>query len=165
MTVAAVHLHHSPNQSPRPDGVAIDAIIVHADAGRTTRGTLAWIGDPASKVSYHYLIGRDGAVHACVPDERKAWHAGISSLHGRALCNEFSLGVAFANDQRGEPFTPSALAAGVSLCADLCRRYGIPLTRIARHSDVSPGRKVDPGPLFPWADFRIRIGDALKGGS
>lgn len=161
----AVYIHHSPNQSPRPDGVGIDALVIHADAGRSTQGTLDWICDATSKVSYHYLIGREGAMHQCVPDDRKAWHAGLSSLHGRKLCNDYSIGVAFANDQRGEPFQPAAMAAGVRLCADLCRRYEIPLTRIARHSDVSPGRKVDPGPLFPWADFLVRIGQALKEGT
>ena len=160
MTIAIIK-RDSPNQSPRPEGFSVDVIVLHADAGKSDAGTISWIQSPESKVSYHYLCGRDGKVYQFVPDERKAWHAGVSSFEGRAFCNNYSLGVSFANDQKGEAFTPAQIDAGVELVADLCRIYEIPLKRITTHAVVSPGRKHDPGPLFPLHEFLARVGAIL----
>jgi N-acetylmuramoyl-L-alanine amidase len=143
----------SPNQSARTNGVGIDCIVLHADAGKTDEGTIAWIESPDSKVSYHYLIDRAGVVHQFVPDERKAWHAGVSRFKGRDNCNDYSIGVSFANDQRGEPIAPDQVVVGAELVALLCLRHKIPVDRITTHAVVSPGRKRDPGSLFPLSAF------------
>jgi N-acetylmuramoyl-L-alanine amidase len=147
----------SPNQSARPDGTAIDCIVLHADAGMTDEGTVSWIKSAESKVSYHYLVGRTGTVWQFVDDLEKAWHAGVSTFQGRAFCNNYSIGVAFANNQKGEAFTASQVAVGAQLVADLCRTYGIPVERITTHAVVSPGRKHDPGPLFAFDSFIARV--------
>lgn len=147
----------TPHQSARPVGTVIDLIVLHADAGMSDAGTVSWIGNPTSKVSYHYLVGRDGTVYQFVPDERKAWHAGVSTFKGRNLCNDFSLGVSFANDQKGEAFPDEQIDAGVELVAALCRRHDIPVERITTHAAISPGRKFDPGPRFPLAAFIARV--------
>jgi N-acetyl-anhydromuramyl-L-alanine amidase AmpD len=151
----------SPNQSARPDGTAIDCIVIHADAGKTDQGTISWILKRKSNVSYHYLVTRQGVVYQFVDDDQKAWHAGVSEFKGRKFCNNYSIGVSFANDQKGEAFTSGQVDAGVALVADLCRTYGIPVERVTTHAVVSPGRKVDPGPLFPWATFTARVGAIL----
>lgn len=154
----------SPNQNARPEGVRVDAIVLHADAGQTDAGTISWLVSPVSKVSYHYLIGRDGSVHQFVADDQRAWHAGKSAWQGRADCNSYSIGVSFANDQSGEPFKPAALAAGVQLVADLCAKHRIPLVRVFTHAACAtpPGRKHDPGPLFPLAKFLTDVGARLR---
>lgn len=152
----------SPNHGKRPEGVAIDCLVLHADAGRSEEGTLSWLANPASKVSYHYLVGRTGTVYQCVPDKRRAWHAGVSTFKGRANVNDCSLGVSFANRQDGEPFPGAQLAAGAQLVADLCRKHAIPLDRITTHAIISPGRKHDPGPLFPLATFVRTVGALLS---
>jgi len=151
----------SPNQSPRKEGSVISALILHADAGKSDAGTIHWLQDPASKVSYHYLIGRDGKVYQFVPDARTAWHAGVSTFEGVANCNEYTLGIAFANDQLGEAFTAAQLDSGVVLVTGRCLAHNIKLTRITTHAVVAPGRKHDPGPLFPLNDFLARIGAQL----
>ena len=154
----------SPNFSKRPEGTRISAIILHADAGKTEEGTLSWIckkhDDPKKNVSYHYLVGRDGTVYQIVADSLKAWHAGASTFRGRANCNDYSIGVSFANDQLGEQFPLDQITAGADLTALLCLRHDIPLDRITTHAKVSPGRKRDPGPLFPFSAF-IRSVDGL----
>lgn len=151
----------SPHHNARPAGTKIDLVVLHADAGRTEEGTLGWLASKESGVSYHYLIGRLGTIYQCVPDKRRAWHAGASVFEGRPNCNNYSLGVSFANRQDGEPFNARQLEAGVRLVADLCARHGIPVERITTHAAVSPGRKVDPGPLFPLEDFLARVAAAL----
>lgn len=151
----------SPNFGRRPEGTVVDCIVLHADAGRSDAGTVSWIMAPASKVSYHFLVGRNGTIYQFVQAHLRAWHAGVSSFSGRQNVNDFSLGVAFANDQRGEPFSAAQLAAGVELVAGLCQSYKIPLRRITTHAAISPGRKHDPGPLFPLETFLADVGARL----
>jgi N-acetyl-anhydromuramyl-L-alanine amidase AmpD len=109
--------------------------------------------NPESKVSYHYLVGRSGTVYQFVADNRRAWHAGVSTYRGQSDCNNFTLGVSFANNQKGEPFPPDQITAGAELVALLCLRHGIPVDRITTHAAVSPGRKTDPGKLFNLPHF------------
>lgn len=151
----------SPNHSARPAGVSISAIILHADASGAESATISWLQSPASKVSYHYLIGRKGEVYQFVADERRAWHAGVSSFAGVGNVNDYSIGVSFSNLCDGrEPYTPVALQVGVELCAELMARHpAITVARIATHEAVAlpPGRKHDPGHLFPLANFLSRV--------
>lgn len=158
MKAPVISFVRSPNFGRRPDGARVDCLVLHADASRSEVGTIEWIRRPESKVSYHYLIHRDGAITQFVPGAMRAWHAGASAFQGRVNVNDFSLGVAFSNDQRGEPFRVAQLQAGVELVADLCWEYRIPLPRITTHAAIAPGRKTDPGPLFPLAAFLTDVG-------
>ena len=150
----------SPNYNNRPEGTIVDMIVLHADASKSLRGSLDWIRDPRSRVSYHYLIGRLGNVYECVQPSKRAWHAGKSAYQGRPDCNDHSIGVCLSNDQLGEPFTEAAIEAAIRLCAALILRHpGITVDRITTHADVAlpKGRKHDPGPLFPLATFLDRV--------
>lgn len=158
--------HPSPNQGPRPEGALITAIVLHADAGKTDEGTINWCTQRASKVSYHYLVGRGGLVHQFVEDERRAWHAGVSSFGGRPNCNDYTLGICFANNQQGEPFPDVQISAGVVLVAAKCAAYGIAPECVTTHAYVAEpmGRKSDPGPKFPLHQFLKRVRAVLETG-
>lgn len=150
----------SPNQGRRPIGGAVDAIVLHADGSPRLSSSLNWIMQSASKVSYHYLVGRAGHVYECVAPTRRAWHAGVSEFGGVKDCNNFSVGVCLSNDQKAEPFADAQLEAGARVCAMLMHRFpGITLERITSHAVVAlpPGRKVDPGPRFPLTVFLDRV--------
>lgn len=148
----------SPNRSSR-DGHKPTMIVIHGDAGTSDAGTVSWLKNPDSNVSYHYLIGRDGAVYQFVPDSEKAWHAGKSWFHGEEVggsVNPISLGVAFANNGRGDEFyTREQYREGGKLVAALCKAHGIPLHRVRGHFEVSPGRKSDPWSWFNWRTFYL----------
>jgi N-acetylmuramoyl-L-alanine amidase len=154
----------SPNHSARPAGTIIDAICLHADASPTVAQSLSWILSAQSKVSYHYLIGRMGDVYECVHPSRKAWHAGVSVFEGRPNVNDYSIGVSFGNKNDGqEPYRADQIEAGVALCVDLIRRWpAITVERITMHSVISPGRKTDPGPLFPFDSFVAEVQSRLR---
>ena len=155
-----IYQRPSPNQGRRPIGVDVSAIVLHADASTSTNGTLTWIKSPASKVSYHYLIGRAGHVYECVAPTRRAWHAGTSSFMGQRDCNNYSVGVCFSNNQRNEEFPDRQIEAGAELVAGLMHRYPlITLARITTHAVVATpkGRKTDPGPRFPTLHFLSRV--------
>jgi N-acetylmuramoyl-L-alanine amidase len=147
--------HPSPNHSARPPGVAPRLIVLHADAGQSDAGTLAWCADPASKVSYHALVGRRGSLYTLVPFTRKAWHAGVSAWQGIANVNDFSLGFAFANRHDGaEPLTPGQIDVMLGLVEGWARGV-VTLEAVTTHADVSPGRKTDPlkCPGFHFPDY------------
>lgn len=161
-----VFKRESPNQNSRPHGVIVDAVVLHADAAPTVAQSLSWILSPVSRVSYHYLIGRLGDVYECVPPARRAWHAGVSAFEGRKDCNNYSVGVSFGNlCNHVEPYRADQIEAGVALCVDLIRKWpAITVERIATHEAVAlpPGRKHDPGPLFPLSDFLAEIRSRLS---
>jgi N-acetylmuramoyl-L-alanine amidase len=151
----------SPNHSSR-EGHRISMVIIHGDAGKSDAGTVAWVQNPESKISYHYLVGRDGTVYRFVAESEKAWHAGVSAFHGEEIGNSVnptSIGVALANDGLGgEAYRPIQYEVAAELVQDICKRHGIPLHRVRSHADVSPGRKTDPWKWFDWQTFYCAFG-------
>ncbi len=148
MTSFRVPAHWSWRPSPNHNGRGasrVTAIVLHADAADRVESALSWITSATSKVSYHVLVGRNGTIFACVNPDRRAWHAGASSLDGVSDCNTFSVGVCLSNRNDGrEPYPIAQRGAAADVCALLCAHYGIPVSRIVTHAQVAPGRKTDP---------------------
>lgn len=109
------------------------------------------------KVSAHFFIRRDGETIQFVPCEKRAWHAGESCWQGKARCNDYSIGIELEGDDN-TPFTDIQYAVLAALTGVLQRSY--PITGIAGHSDIAPGRKTDPGPCFDWARYRAALAAA-----
>ena len=106
------------------------------------------------EVSSHLLIERTGRVVQFVPFDKRAWHAGASSFNGRENCNDFSIGIELEGTDC-QPFTEVQYQQLASIVKSLMRSYPkITSNRITGHSDIAPGRKSDPGPLFDWVYFR-----------
>ena len=143
----------SPNHDARPDGVAIDMLILHYTGMRTAQDALDRLRDPAARGSCHYTVDEDGTVYRMVPEERRAWHAGVSRWAGRPGCNDFSVGIEIVNPGHEwgyRPFPEAQMAAVEALAAGIAARWNIPAARVLGHSDVAPERKQDPGELFDW---------------
>ena len=146
-------LRASPNHGPRLRGDAPDAVILHYTGMTDGEAAIAWLCDPASSVSCHYVVEEDGGVLQLVAEARRAWHAGRSVWAGDTDMNSASIGIEIVNAGHigGLPPYPEAqVAAVIALVDDIVRRHGIPAARVLAHSDVSPGRKEDPGERFPW---------------
>lgn len=115
---------------------------------------------PQGRVSAHVLIRRDGTPAQFVPFAARAWHAGVSQYQGRSACNDFSIGIelegtddtAFEAAQYG---TLAALIRALLACYDT-----LAATRIVGHSDIAPGRKLDPGTKFDWPRLRTAVASA-----
>jgi AmpD protein len=111
------------------------------------------------KVSSHYLIDRRGKVIELVDPNQMAWHAGESAFKGRKDCNPFSIGIELEGSP-SHPFTEEQYRSLIELCLLLMERYPLITTeRIVGHSDIAPGRKVDPGPFFRWERLRDVLRD------
>jgi N-acetylmuramoyl-L-alanine amidase len=141
----------SPNFNERPS--AIDAIIIHYTDMASAEAALAWLVNPASQVSAHYLIDEEGHVYGLVDEKHRAWHAGESYWQGCTNLNDCSIGIELANPGHTngyQPFPETQIISLIKLCLDIQKRWNIPNARILGHSDISPQRKQDPGHLFPW---------------
>ncbi len=92
----AAQMRRSPHHSSRR-GQVVTAIIYHFTAGPSLASTVRWFRNPRSRVSAHYVIGRNGAIVQMVPLARAAWHAGRSVLAGRRRVNRSSIGIELAN--------------------------------------------------------------------
>ena len=100
-------------------------------------------------MSAHYLVGRDGRRYQLVADGERAWHAGPGRWGTITDVNSASIGIELANDG-STPFAQPQIASLLRLLGDLTDRLHIPRAQIVGHEDFAPGRKDDPGPLFPW---------------
>lgn len=114
------------------------------------------------RVSAHCLIDRCGVITQYVNFNDRAWHAGISSFEGRERCNDFSIGIELEGSNE-QPFTDAQYEALQQLTKCIISAYpGITLKRIVGHSDISPGRKIDPGQYFDWTRYLSGINSQFK---
>lgn len=130
-----------------------DMIVLHYTGMPTGQAALERMRDPAAKVSAHYMVEEDGQIFSLVPEERRAWHAGVSFWKGEENLNGVSIGVEIVNPGHEfgyRPFPEVQIGAVIDLIADIRSRWQVPDGRILGHSDIAPARKTDPGELFPW---------------
>lgn len=85
-----------------------------------------------------------------VAEEHRAWHAGAGEWCGLQDINSRSIGIEL--DNRGDhPFAARQMDVLEALLRDLLQRWDIGGAAVIAHSDMAPGRKVDPGEKFDWA--------------
>lgn len=120
---------------------------------------LSWLCNPVSRVSSHYLLREDGGVECLVPEEKRAWHAGVSAWEGVFRLNNRSIGIEIVNlghQPTASPYPAHQIGALIDLIGQIRARWPVARRHVVGHSDVAPGRKIDPGEAFPWQ----RIADA-----
>jgi N-acetylmuramoyl-L-alanine amidase len=143
----------SPNHAARPDPARIDMLVLHYTGMRTAAQAVERLCDPDARVSAHYVIEENGVIWRLVPENRRAFHAGVSCWEGESDLNAVSLGIEIVNPGHEwgyRPYPEAQMAAVEALCADLISRHAIPAHRVVGHSDIAPDRKADPGELFDW---------------
>lgn len=144
----------SPHCSARR-GARIRWVVLHADVSPRESSTVDWLTHPASQVSYHALVHRDGTLTRFVPDELAAWACGVSQWQGVVGLNRHTLSLAFANRHDSvERLTAAQLGRAQALVAHWRGLHRV--EDVLTHAQISPGRKTDPGriPNFRLADFR-----------
>jgi len=112
-------------------------------------------------VSSHYLVRDDPpTVYRLVDENRRAYHAGVSSWKGQTQLNAASIGIEIVNgglrDGAWREYPKAQMDVVMALVQDIVARHEIRPDRVVGHSDIAPQRKVDPGPRFPWK----RLADA-----
>ncbi len=151
----------SPNHDTR-GGQTVDMLLLHYTGMKTGEAALERLCDPSAKVSAHYMIEEDGRVFRLVPEDRRAWHAGVACWAGQRDINACSIGIELVNPGHEfgyRDFTAEQMESLVTLCHKVLGRHAIAPARVLGHSDVAPARKQDPGERFDWAALaRASIG-------
>lgn len=164
----AANFISSPNYDARPDGLATTLIVLHNISlppgefgGSGVQALFTHTLDPlehpyyahiaANRVSAHFFIQRGGQILQFVSCDQRAWHCGVSQWREQERCNDFSIGIELEGTDT-QPFDSRQYASLIPLIRVLCANY--PITAIAGHEHIAPGRKTDPGPFFDWANIR-----------
>lgn len=124
-------------------------VIIHHTAQKSTGQTLRTFTLPRTQVSAHYVIGKDGKVYHMLSDYLRAWHAGAGSWGNSTDINSSSVGIELDNNGF-EPFPEPQVSSLITVLAKLKTEHKIPTANFIGHSDIAPGRKVDPNANFPW---------------
>lgn len=148
----------SPNQSA---GQPSKRVIIHATRSGVSmnpsefNGTLNWFASPASQVSAHWVIGRDGRKARVVPDNAIAWHA---AEHNDAF------GIELEQGAESDGFTEKQVDSLLEISRHYIVEYGVEPVHIqditqsgfVGHQETPQGLRVgksDPGSLFNWGAF------------
>jgi len=133
----------------------ITCLILHHTAGSLPSSLEILQGkDPKHKVGVHYVVTDEPKprVIRMVPEHLAAYHAGKSAWGKLIGLNQHSIGIEIINyDGNVYPYSEAQADIIFALCEEIIRRHDIKPWNVVGHSDVSVGRKVDPGSKFPWA--------------
>ena len=143
----------SANFGDRNKGRLADMILLHYTGMPDVEGAIAQLCTAGTDVSAHYIVLEDGRIVQCVPESKRAWHAGVSCWAGEEDINSCSIGVEIINrghDWGYPDFPLRQIAAVIALCRGIMLRRKVSSHRVLAHSDVAPARKKDPGEKFPW---------------
>ena len=135
---------------------SIKIIVIHYTGMQSERESLIRLCDPASKVSSHFVINRNGKIYRLVKDNCIAWHAGKSCWGKFKNINKDSVGIELVNKGHYlgyESFSKQQMLSLITICKKLIKKYKIKKKNIVGHSDISPLRKIDPGEKFPWKEL------------
>jgi N-acetyl-anhydromuramyl-L-alanine amidase AmpD len=121
------------------------AIVLHHTAG-SYAGSVSWCMDPASRVSYHAIVAKDGRRTVLADPDERTWHAGVSSWRGKRDLNSWSIGAAFEGDTNKRQLGEAEMASMADYVVPLLQKYRLSLADVTDHRTVSPGRKDDLAP-------------------
>jgi N-acetylmuramoyl-L-alanine amidase len=177
----------SPNHKARRAGVRVDTVLLHHTGSGPRDNSVAWLCNPESMVSAHYVVDRDGKVYRLVDEKRAALHAGLGRLPWEPEVgydfNHRSVGVEIVNVGDGkEPFTEAQYRALGELVPAIVFRLadahdggllrvrpvegpppGVDQYTVTGHRDVACdkagryGRKTDPADNFDWGRIRAAL--------
>ena len=98
---------------------AIKNIVVHyvGNAGSTAENNARYFNNlkngPGTYASAHYIIGNDGVVIRCVPENEVAYHA--------SSANNYSIGIEVCHPDNTGKYTDLAYKSLIELLVDLCK--------------------------------------------
>ncbi len=170
----------SANQNSR-----VNYLVIHATSENFTESLRLLTTATNNPVSSHYLVptendatypDKDLKTFSLVPEERRAWHAGISRWGQETGLNDRSIGIEVVNEFKCQdplgnvddaqltdlecifpPYSQQQLELLTLLIKDILDRHPqIEPINIVGHSDIAPMRKSDPGPQFPWHDLYLQ---------
>ena len=158
---------NSPNFNKRPENSDISLIVIHSISLPPEVYGNNYVEDffmnklnisdhdyfneiKDMRVSSHIYIKRTGETIQFVPLNMRAWHAGKSCYKGIDDCNNYSIGIELEGTDN-DHFSNQQYQSLIQISKLIINNYPkINKNTIVGHSDISPGRKTDPGNDFEW---------------
>jgi N-acetylmuramoyl-L-alanine amidase len=146
----------------------IEGAVIHATAGGTSGGCLSWWKNPAAQASAHWVIpGESETEHgksaiAAVYETLAAWHVRNDKSNskvngGKKLINHWTLGIEIVNTQKaGDTYSDWQLEITAQIIRYCWAKYPN-FKWVFSHAAVDPGRRTDPGSIFPWDKFSALV--------
>jgi len=137
---------------------SVKQIVVHwvGNSGSTAianRNYFESLKDKHIYASSHYVVGLNGEIIKCIPEDEVAYHAGNRTV------NRNSIGIENCHPDWDGKFNENTYNSLVELCVDICKRYNLGIDNIIRHYDVT--HKICPAPFVNnearWNDFKSRL--------
>jgi N-acetylmuramoyl-L-alanine amidase len=151
---------NSPNfDSLKRSIKSVKIIVIHYTGMQSERESLIRLCNPKSKVSAHFVIGKNGKIYNLVAENRIAWHAGKSYWGKYKNLNKNSIGIELINKGHEFGYTifkKKQISSLIWLCTKIIKKYKIKKKYIVGHSDIAPLRKMDPGEKFPWEELALK---------
>ncbi|TYB50224.1 N-acetylmuramoyl-L-alanine amidase [Nonomuraea sp. PA05] len=149
----------SRGHGPQPE---VQGVVCHHTAGPAAGGdypSLKVVRDGRPGLDgplSQYGLGRSGTIYVIAAG--RCWHnaPSTSPLHD----NSSSIGIEAENNGR-QAWPTAQLLAYRRLCAEICREYGLPASRVKAHREVNTG-KPDPHGI-DMTDFRADVARLLAG--
>lgn len=166
--------HYQKANRTKVEGLAIHTAEC-AEVSSAAENLQSWTAGPNANVSsWHFAVDNDSITQSCL-EKDIAWHAGPA--------NGWSIGIELAGKaaqtpaQWADEYSLAVLENAAHLAADICKRHGIPITRLTAadlkagkragifgHVDVTNGLTAgkghqDPGTSFPWESFLARVAE------
>lgn len=150
----------------------INYLVIHYTVSNLLR-TLNTFTEKANsgRVSAHYVVSEleelgngikipAGIIFRVVPEQFRAWHAGLSAWGTVKNLNPYAIGIELVNkgfvgeytssDCQWFPFDSVQMEVAERLMENIIKRYEILPFNIVAHADIAPTRKQDPGKYFDW---------------
>ncbi|MBU2978711.1 penicillin binding protein PBP4B [Alteromonas sp. C1M14] len=171
-----------PSMTSKNRSERIKTLVMHFTAIDYEKSVHALVDEGG--LSAHYLVtdpfdpsnpSAEAKAISLVPEDKRAWHAGVSYWQTRSHLNDTSIGIEIVNVPKCEHDTTTGQAASehganrlcffpdyptaqinvlIALAKDiLARNPDIHPTGVIGHSDIAFDRKNDPGPRFPWFEL------------
>ncbi len=146
-------IHPAVNIEPRRNGLKPSILLMHYTGMASAERAIYWLSCVESRVSCHYVVDEAGVITQLVAEEHRAWHAGKSHWQGETDINSCSVGIEIQNPGHEDgyhDFPEAQMQAVLALSQDILSRHSIRPEHVLAHSDIAPGRKIDPGEKFNW---------------
>lgn len=123
----------SPNWNERPNNYRPMVLQLHHTGGGLA-SSLNHLCNPASKVSSHYVIGKEGEIYRLVDESKRAWHSGEGVHKGREDPNDFTISLEIVNAGDGvDPYPRKQIDAVIALSRDIVVRHMIRRDDVTTH--------------------------------
>jgi N-acetylmuramoyl-L-alanine amidase len=133
-------------------------VIIHHTGGRGLDVAIQTL--QSRKLSYHYLVDRNGKVVQILPDELMGWHAGNTNKKPEFdNSNTVSISMVAKDDT---DVTPEQIAAAAGLEGMLAKKYGFPKSNAYGHGEVSSAKNPQEGLTIASAIRSGRVEQTLQ---